>query len=119
MGSGRQFVSWIHDEDFCRAVEWVLEHAELSGPVNLAAPNPVTNSEMAATFRRVCSGVPFGLPAAEWMLQVGAFFLRTETELLLKSRRVVPGKLLAGGFEFRFPRMEDALRDLDRRLDDR
>ena len=116
MGSGQQFVSWIHDEDFCRAVEWVLENNELTGPVNLAAPNPVTNLEMAATFRRVCGGLPFGLPATEWMLEVGAFVLRTETELLLKSRRVVPGKLLASGFQFRFPKMEDALRDLERRL---
>ncbi len=116
MGSGRQFVSWIHDEDFCRAVEWVLEHDKLIGPVNLAAPNPVTNSEMMATFRRVCGGVPFGLPAAEWMLEVGAFVLRTETELLLKSRRVVPGKLLANGFQFHFPNLESALRNLEQRV---
>jgi uncharacterized protein (TIGR01777 family) len=116
MGSGRQFVSWIHDEDFCRAVEWVLEHPELNGPINIAAPHPVTNSEMMATFRRVCGGLPFGLPAAEWMLEVGAFVMRTGTELLLKSRRVVPGKLLASGFQFRFPKMEDALRDLEQRV---
>lgn len=116
MGSGRQFVSWIHEEDFCRAVEWILEHPELHGPVNLAAPHPLTNAEMMRTFRRVCGIVPFGLPAAEWMLEVGAFFLRTETELLLKSRRVVPGKLLASGFPFRFPEMETALRDLKTRL---
>lgn len=114
MGSGKQFVSWIHDEDFCRAVEWILEHDELSGPINMAAPCPLTNAEMMATFRRVC-GIPFGLPATEWMLAVGAFFLRTETELLLKSRRVVPGKLLASGFQFRFPTMEEALRNLDQR----
>jgi uncharacterized protein (TIGR01777 family) len=116
MGSGRQFVSWIHDEDFCRAVDWILNHPELNGPINIAAPHPVTNSEMMATFRRVCGGVPFGLPAAEWMLALGAFVLRTETELLLKSRRVVPGKLLASGFQFRFPKMEDALRDLEQRV---
>jgi uncharacterized protein (TIGR01777 family) len=111
MGSGRQYVSWIHEEDFCRAVEWILEHPELSGPVNLAAPHPVTNKEMMQTFRRVC-GVSIGLPAAEWMLEVGAFFLRTETELLLKSRNVIPGKLLVSGFQFCYPRMEEALRDL-------
>jgi len=114
MGSGRQYVSWIHDGDFCRAIEWILEHPELSGPVNLAAPNPVSNAEMMQAFRHCC-GVPLGLPAAEWMLEIGAFFLRTETELLLKSRRVVPGKLLANGFEFHFPRMEEALLDLQRR----
>ncbi len=116
MGSGRQFVSWIHDEDFCRAVEWILNHPELDGPINIAAPHPVTNSEMMATFRRVCGGVPFGLPATEGMLELGAFILRTETELLLKSRRVVPGKLLTSGFQFRFPKMEDALRDLEQRV---
>jgi uncharacterized protein len=111
MGSGRQFVSWIHETDFCRAIQWILEHPDLIGPVNLAAPHPITNREMMQTFRRVC-GVSFGLPAAEWMLEVGAFFLRTETELLLKSRNVIPAKLLASGFEFCFPRMEEALRDL-------
>ena len=117
MGSGRQFVSWIHEEDFCRAVDWVLEHEELSGPINLASPHPVSNAEMMRTFRKVC-GIPLGLPATEWMLEVGAFVMRTETELLLKSRRVIPGRLLASGFQFQFPRMEDALLDLERRLRD-
>jgi len=116
MGSGKQFVSWIHEEDFCRAVEWILEHENLRGPVNLAAPQPLPNAEMMRTFRRVCGGVPFGLPAFEWMLEAGAFVLRTETELILKSRRVVPGKLLADGFVFRFPGMEAAVRELDQRL---
>ncbi len=114
MGSGRQYVSWIHEDDFCRAVEWILAHEELAGPVNMAAPTPVTNAEMMAMFRKVC-GLPFGLPAEEWMLEVGAFFLRTETELMLKSRRVIPGKLQEAGFNFRFPTMEEALRDLESR----
>ena len=116
MGSGKQFVSWIHEEDFCRAVEWILEHEDLRGPVNVAAPQPVPNAEMMRLFRRACGGPPFGLPAEEWMLEVGAFFLRTETELMLKSRRVVPGKLLANGFAFRFPEMSGALEDLEQRL---
>ena len=116
MGSGKQFVSWIHEEDFCRAVEWILEHNTLQGPVNLAAPEPLPNVEMMRTFRRVCGGVPFGLPAFEWMLEAGAFVMRTETELILKSRRVVPGKLRADGFVFRFPQMEEALRDLEKRI---
>lgn len=114
MGSGRQYVSWIHDGDFCRAVEWILTHTDLHGPINLAAPQPVTNAEMMRLFRQEC-GIPMGLPAAEWMLEVGAFFMRTETELLLKSRRVVPGKLLADGFKFEFPDMTAALRDLKQR----
>ena len=111
MGSGRQFVSWMHEEDFVRAIEWVIAHEELSGPVNYAAPNPLPNAEMMRTFRKVC-GVSIGLPATEWMLEIGAFFLRTETELILKSRRVVPGKLLASGFEFRFPKFRGALENL-------
>ena len=114
MGSGKQYVSWIHDGDFCRAVEWILEHPELQGPVNMAAPHPVTNAEMMRRFRQEC-GIPLGLPAAEWMLEVGAFFMRTETELLLKSRRVIPVKLLAAGFKFEFPDMTAALRDLKQR----
>ena len=115
MGSGRQYVSWIRDEDFCRALEWIVDRPQLTGPVNMAAPHPVTNAEMMALFRSL-NGIPIGLPAAGWMLEVGAFLLRTETELLLKSRCVVPGKLLASGFQFRFPRMEEALRDLERRM---
>jgi NAD dependent epimerase/dehydratase family enzyme len=114
MGSGRQYVSWIHEVDFCRAVAWIIEHAELAGPINMAAPHPVTNAEMMRLFRRVC-GAPIGLPAAEWMLELGAIVMRTETELLLKSRRVVPGKLAASGFEFEVPEMEGALRELQQR----
>ena len=111
MGSGQQFVSWLHETDFCRAVEFVIAREDFSGPVNLAAPNPLPNAEMMRAFRELV-GVPFGLPATEWMLELGAFFLRTETELILKSRRVVPGRLLAAGFEFRFAHFHDALADL-------
>lgn len=114
LGSGHQFVSWIHEEDFCRAIEWVLDHDDLVGPVNLAAPNPLPNAEMMRLVRKQC-GAPFGLPATEWMLEIGAFFLRTETELIIKSRRVVPGKLSASGFRFHFPQLEDALRNLEQR----
>jgi uncharacterized protein len=117
MGSGKQFVSWIHEEDFCRAIEWLIERNHLSGLINLAAPNPLTNAEMMRLVRKEC-GVPFGLPAAEWMLEIGAFFLRTETELMLKSRRVIPGKLPASGFEFHFPILENALRNLEQRKAD-
>jgi uncharacterized protein (TIGR01777 family) len=113
LAGGRQFVSWIHEEDFCRAVEWIIEHENLSGVVNLAAPNPVTNAEFMATIRKACRA-PFGLPASRWMLEVGAFFLRTETELLIKSRRVVSGKLLAEGFRFRFGHIEHAIENLSR-----
>ena len=111
MGSGSQYVSWIHKADLCRAIDWIVEHEDISGPVNLAAPNPVTNREMMATVRERC-GVFFGLPAPEWLLEVGAFFLRTETELIIKSRRVVPGRLLASGFEFQFPHLHEAMVNL-------
>lgn len=111
MGSGRQFVSWLHQDDFCRAVEWLVAHDDVSGPVNLAAPHPLTNEEMMRFFRQLVD-MPFGLPATQWMLEIGAFFLRTETEIILKSRRVIPGKLVAGGFEFRHPTMQTALHDL-------
>jgi NAD dependent epimerase/dehydratase family enzyme len=111
MGSGRQFVSWIHETDFCRALDWILDHEELTGAVNVSSPHPVPNREMMATLCELCRA-PFGLPATAWMLEVGAFVLRTETELIIKSRRVVPGRLLADGFPFRFPHLRDAMADL-------
>ena len=111
MAGGRQFVSWIHEEDFCRALEWIMEHENLGGVVNIAAPNPVTNAEFMAAIRKVCH-VPVGLPAPRWLLEIGAFFMRTETELIIKSRRVVPGKLLADGFAFHYPRILPALEQL-------
>ncbi|MGZ8844816.1 MAG: TIGR01777 family oxidoreductase [Pyrinomonadaceae bacterium] len=110
-GDGRQYMSWIHDQDFVRAVLWLIEHEELDGPVNLAAPNPLTNAEFMRALRAAW-GVPFGLPAFEWMLEVGAFVLRSETELILKSRRVIPARLLQSGFEFEFPEWPDAAREL-------
>ena len=111
MGDGRQFVSWIHEEDFCRAVEWLITHDRLNGVVNMTAPHPISNAEMMKAFREV-SGRSFGLPAARWMLEIGAFFLRTETELIIKSRRVVPGRLTSAGFQFCFPHLRGAFEDL-------
>jgi uncharacterized protein (TIGR01777 family) len=113
-GEGRQYVSWIHDRDFIRAVYWLMDHAELEGPVNLASPNPVPNAEFMRTLRAAW-GIGFGLPATRWMLEIGAFFLRTETELILKSRRVVPGRLLQSGFLFQLPTWAEAAADLCRR----
>ena len=110
-GDGRQYVSWIHDRDFVRAVDHLIEHDELSGPVNLAAPHPLPNAEFMKDLRDAW-GARFGLPATAWMLEVGAVFLRTESELVLKSRRVVPGRLLNSGFEFQFTEWERAAREL-------
>ena len=112
-GDGRQFVSWIHDQDFIRAIRWLIEHETLEGPVNLAAPHPLPNAEFMRTLREAW-GIRPGLPATEWMLEIGAFFLRTETELILKSRRVTPGLLTKHGFVFDFPTWPEAARDLCR-----
>ncbi len=110
-GSGRQYVSWIHETDFVRAVYWLIESESLCEAVNLAAPNPLPNAAFMRDLRRAW-GMPIGLPSTEWMLEVGAFFLRTETELILKSRRVVPALLVEKGFEFQFPDWPGAAHDL-------
>lgn len=110
-GDGRQFVSWIHDQDFIRAVRWLLAHDELVGAVNLSSPEPLPYAVFLRILREAW-GTPLGLPASRWMLAVGAFLMRTETELVLKSRRVVPARLLDGGFTFLFPAWPEAARDL-------
>jgi uncharacterized protein (TIGR01777 family) len=111
IGDGKQFVSWIHDHDFVRAVLWLIEHDELDGPVNVASPNPLTNAEFMRDLRAAW-GIPFGLPASEWMLEIGAFLLRSESELALKSRRVVPDRLLKSGFTFNYPTWREAAENL-------
>lgn len=110
-GSGKQFVSWIHDADFLRAIDFLIAHEELSGVVNVASPNPRPNSDFMRELRRAW-GAKIGLPASRWMLELGAVFLRTETELVLKSRRVVPARLLAHGFKFHSPDWPAAAQDL-------
>lgn len=110
-GDGKQYMSWIHDQDLVNSNLWLIEHDELEGPVNLASPNPLPNSDFMRALRKAY-GMPFGLPATELMLEVGAFVLRSETELILKSRRVVPGRLLQSGFAFQFPTWPEAARDL-------
>jgi len=117
VGDGRQYVSWIHDRDFIRAVEFLVAQ-DLDGPVNLAAPEPLPNAEFMRTLRQEW-GVRFGLPASRWMLEIGTWFLRTESELVLKSRRVIPGRLLEKGFSFCFPNWREAARDLCRRWRER
>ena len=111
LGSGKQFVSWVHALDFARVTEWVVEREEMIGPLNCASPHPVSNADFMRALREV-SHRSIGLPATRWMLEIGAFFLRTETELLLKSRRVVPGRLLAAGYKFEFPGLRGALQDI-------
>ena len=96
---GRQYVSWIHEHDFVRALDWLIAHESLDGPVNITSPNPLPYAEFMRSLRHA-AGVRIGLPATRWMLELGAIFMRTETELVLKSRRVVPERLLASGFAF-------------------
>ena len=110
-GDGRQYVSWIHDADFVRAIVWLLDHLNLAGPVNLTAPSPLPNADLMRDLRHA-AGVPIGLPAARWMLAVGTALLRTESELILKSRRVIPGRLAESGFQFLFPTWPAAAIDL-------
>lgn len=110
-GDGRQYVSWIHERDFLNAVHFLIEREELDGAVNLASPNPLPNRDFMRQLR-VALGVRIGLPATRWMLEVGAFFMRTETELILKSRRVEPGRLQRARFEFQFPEWAAAAKDL-------
>ncbi len=115
IGDGRQYMSWIHDEDFVGALRFLVERTELEGPVNLAAPSPVTQEAFMAALREAW-GRRLALPATKWMLEVGAFFLRTDSELVLKSRRVVPGRLLDSGFELQFPEWRLAANDLVQRF---
>ena len=114
MAGGSQIVSWIHEADFCRAVQWLIEHPSLSGVVNLAAPNPLPNREMMRGVRSHC-GLPLGIPIPLTLLEIGAFLLRTETELVIKSRRVVPRRLLESGFRFEYPEFEPATEELEQR----
>jgi uncharacterized protein (TIGR01777 family) len=111
VAGGRQVMSWIHERDFVRAIDRLLADESLEGPVNLAAPQPLPQRELMAALRAAW-GARVGLPATRWMAQVGAFFLRTDTELVLKSRYVSPGRLLAAGFTFDFPDWPAAARDL-------
>lgn len=111
MGDGRQFVSWIHHADLCRSIDFVLNQPDLHGVVNIASPNPLTNANMMAEIRKAV-GMPVGFSHPNWMLELGAWALGTETELILKSRNVVPGKLLEAGFGFRFSHLSEAIADL-------
>ncbi|SDD86241.1 TIGR01777 family oxidoreductase [Glycomyces harbinensis] len=115
IGGGRQYVSWIHEEDFVRAVRFLIGHTDLTGPVNLASPHPLRQKDFMRVLRRAWGG-HVGLPATRWMAEIGAFAMRSDTELLLKSRRVIPGRLEGAGFAFLYPAWESAADDLARRV---
>jgi uncharacterized protein len=111
IGYGTQYVSWIHEFDFARAVEFLIADTAYTGVVNLAAPNPLPNREFMRALREAW-GTRLGLPSAEWMLEIGTWAMRTESELVLKSRRVVPSRLLDAGFRFEFTEWPAAAREL-------
>lgn len=114
VAGGRQYVSWIHEDDFTAAIRFIIDQDALTGPVNLAAPGPLRQRDFMRELRAAW-GVRVGLPATRWMAELGALAIRTDTELLLKSRRVVPGLLTAAGFEFRHGAWPEAASDLVRR----
>ena len=111
LGSGKQYVSWIHEVDFVRSMEFLIDHPELEGPINICAPNPLPQVDFARAMRRAWR-IPFGLPAAPWMIAIGAWFLNGDTELVMKSRRVIPKRLEKAGFKFQFPAWPEAAQDL-------
>jgi len=113
-GSGKQYLSWIHEDDFVRAIEFLIHREDLDGCINVTGPKPICNADFMRELRRVTSA-PIGLPATKWMLEVGTFFLRTESELILKSRRAVPQRLLDAGFTFTFPDWSTTADDLVKR----
>jgi NAD dependent epimerase/dehydratase family enzyme len=109
--NGKQYVSWIHHEDFVRAVYWLIENNEMEGVVNLAAPYPLINADFMRQLR-IAQSISFGLPATKLMLEIGAVFMKTEIELILKSRRVIPKKLMDSGFKFKFETWQKAAQNL-------
>jgi len=110
-GRGNQMVSWIHIDDFCRAVDWIIAHDDIAGAINITAPEPLSNELMMKKLRKLMN-IPFGLNAPVWQLEIASLFLNTETELLLKSRNVFPEKLLKTGFQFTYSNFDTTIFNL-------
>ena len=110
-GDGKQYVNWVHEQDAIRTIEWLLKNEKIDGIVNCTAPNAVTNEVLMDNIRKIY-GIPFGLPTPAWLLSIGAMIIRTETELILKSRWVKPAVLLESGFEFQYGKIEHAIHDI-------
>jgi uncharacterized protein len=110
-GNGHQMFSWIHEEDLFGIIRFIQAHEDMAGVVNCSAPNPLSNREVMAAFRKALHR-PLGLPAPAWLLEIGAWLIRTETELLLKSRWVVPTRLVKAGYRFKYPTFSEALPSL-------
>jgi uncharacterized protein (TIGR01777 family) len=110
-GTGKQYISWIHEQDFARVIDWIQVNGEDGMVYNVTAPEAISNHELMKVIRKTL-GVPFGIPTPQWLLDLGARIIGTEPELILKSRWVFPGRLLDQGFTFQFPRAEFAIHDL-------
>lgn len=110
-GRGNQMMSWIHIDDFCEAVNFIIENENLKGAINITAPKPLSNIEMMKQLREKIK-IPFGIPSPVWLLEIAAIFIKTETELMLKSRNVYPEILLENGFQFQYNNFEKALEGL-------
>jgi len=110
-GRGNQMISWIHIDDFCEAVNFIIENENLKGAINITAPKPLTNENMMNQLQKKLK-VPFGVPNPFWLLEIASIFIKTETELMLKSRNVYPKILLENGFKFRYPSFDNALNQL-------
>lgn len=109
-GDGKQFISWIHEEDFANAIDFILQR-EITGVVNIVSPTPIRNADFMKRLRWAV-GFPFGIPISTTLLEIGSFFIQTETELVLKSRNVIPKRLLENGFQFKFKNIDDTLKNL-------
>lgn len=110
-GDGEQYVAWVHEHDVARVTDWLMQHPDVDGIINCIALQAVKNHELMRIIRRAY-GIPLGLPAPQWLLEIGAVVIGTETELILKSRWVAPQRLLDGGFQFQFPQAKHAIHDI-------
>lgn len=110
-GRGNQMISWIHIDDFCNAIDWIIQNETITGPINITAPAPISNEMMMNQLRKAYN-VPFGVNAPVWQLEIASIFMKTETELLLKSRNVYPERLMKSGFRFFFPTFDEAIHNL-------
>lgn len=110
-GSGRQKVTWIHYLDLIGIMYWIWKHPKMEGIFNCCSPNAVSNNHFMQTLRKA-AGIPFGIPMPEPLIRMGAFLIGTSPELVLKSRWVVPTRLLQSGFVFRYPQLQQALEDI-------
>jgi uncharacterized protein (TIGR01777 family) len=109
-GKGNQFISWIHEDDFANAVDFIIQN-EMAGVVNIVSPKPISNAEFMKKLQNAV-GIPFGIPISAFLLKIGSFIIRTETELVLKSRNVIPKRLLENGFKFKFVNIDTAFQNL-------